>query len=216
VKGPDGRFGRGRSRDREGHPGGTGAPRDGLLGPEKPLLQQLGVKLDERGNVWTDQTKMTSVRESSPPATCAGSVAGRVGDPRGPPRRAARRSVTFVRRHGAAALAAAAAGVITADRAAPRRWVLRAGRPGGEMLRPAEAFQREHMHSVAQARSAARRAVRARVAERGAPVAAQATPAGDRRAAAPASSAAGRALRAGRRGSPARCPRPRRRRPGGR
>ncbi|TMA18930.1 MAG: glutamate synthase subunit beta [Deltaproteobacteria bacterium] len=33
----------------------------GFVGPEKPLLQQLGVKLDERGNVWTDQTRMTSV-----------------------------------------------------------------------------------------------------------------------------------------------------------
>ena len=33
----------------------------GFLGPEKPLLQQLGIKVDERGNVWTDQTKMTSV-----------------------------------------------------------------------------------------------------------------------------------------------------------
>jgi glutamate synthase (NADPH/NADH) small chain len=33
----------------------------GFVGPEKPLLQQLGVKLDERGNVWTDEGKMTSV-----------------------------------------------------------------------------------------------------------------------------------------------------------
>ncbi len=33
----------------------------GFLGPEKPLLQQLGVKLDERGNVWTDAQRMTSV-----------------------------------------------------------------------------------------------------------------------------------------------------------
>ena len=33
----------------------------GFQGPEKPLLQQLGVKLDERGNVWTDPTRMTSV-----------------------------------------------------------------------------------------------------------------------------------------------------------
>ena len=33
----------------------------GFVGPEKPMLQQLGVKLDDRGNVWTDQTRMTSV-----------------------------------------------------------------------------------------------------------------------------------------------------------
>jgi glutamate synthase (NADPH/NADH) small chain len=33
----------------------------GFTGPEKPLVQQLGVKLDERGNVWTDEGKMTSV-----------------------------------------------------------------------------------------------------------------------------------------------------------
>src|SRR5207253_11346817 len=33
----------------------------GFIGPEQPLLQQLGVKLDERGNVSTDQTRMTSV-----------------------------------------------------------------------------------------------------------------------------------------------------------
>ena len=62
MKGPDGRFG----------------PREiphtdaiiraelvllamGFVGPEKPLPQQLGVKLDERGNVWTDEGKMTSV-----------------------------------------------------------------------------------------------------------------------------------------------------------
>src|SRR5512138_161332 len=33
----------------------------GFTGPEKPLPTQLGVKLDERGNVWTDEHKMTSV-----------------------------------------------------------------------------------------------------------------------------------------------------------
>jgi glutamate synthase (NADPH/NADH) small chain len=33
----------------------------GFVGPEKPLLTQLGVKLDDRGNVWTDPTSMTSV-----------------------------------------------------------------------------------------------------------------------------------------------------------
>jgi glutamate synthase (NADPH/NADH) small chain len=33
----------------------------GFIGPEKPLVSQLGLKLDERGNVWVDQTRMTSV-----------------------------------------------------------------------------------------------------------------------------------------------------------
>jgi len=34
----------------------------GFLGPEKPgMLEQLGVKLTERGNVWADENKMTSV-----------------------------------------------------------------------------------------------------------------------------------------------------------
>jgi glutamate synthase (NADPH/NADH) small chain len=34
----------------------------GFLGPEKPgMLEQLGVKLTERGNVWCDENKMTSV-----------------------------------------------------------------------------------------------------------------------------------------------------------
>jgi glutamate synthase (NADPH/NADH) small chain len=33
----------------------------GFLGPEKGLPTDLGVKLDERGNVWTDDDKMTSV-----------------------------------------------------------------------------------------------------------------------------------------------------------
>ncbi len=33
----------------------------GFTGPEAPLPQQLGVKLTERGNVWTDGAKMTSV-----------------------------------------------------------------------------------------------------------------------------------------------------------
>ena len=33
----------------------------GFVGPERPALQQLGVKLDDRGNVWTDENKMTSV-----------------------------------------------------------------------------------------------------------------------------------------------------------
>src|SRR6267378_610296 len=62
VKGPDGRFG-----PREIPGTEKVIPADlvllamGFVGPEKPMLTQLGVKLDERGNVWTDQTKMTSV-----------------------------------------------------------------------------------------------------------------------------------------------------------
>jgi glutamate synthase (NADPH/NADH) small chain len=32
----------------------------GFLGPERGLPEQLGLKLDERGNVWTDENKMTS------------------------------------------------------------------------------------------------------------------------------------------------------------
>jgi len=62
VKGPDGRFG---PREMPGTekviPADLVLLAMGFVGPEKPMLQQLGVKLDERGNVWTDQTKMTSV-----------------------------------------------------------------------------------------------------------------------------------------------------------
>jgi glutamate synthase (NADPH/NADH) small chain len=62
VKGPDGRFG---PRELPGTekviPAELVLLAMGFVGPEKPLLQQLGVKVDERGNVWTDQTKMTSV-----------------------------------------------------------------------------------------------------------------------------------------------------------
>jgi len=62
VKGPDGRFG---PREIPGTEKVIQADlvllAMGFLGPEKPMLTQLGVKLDERGNVWTDQTKMTSV-----------------------------------------------------------------------------------------------------------------------------------------------------------
>jgi glutamate synthase (NADPH) small chain len=62
VKGPDGRFG---PREIPGLekviPADLVLLAMGFLGPEKPLLQQLGVKLDERGNVWTDPTRMTSV-----------------------------------------------------------------------------------------------------------------------------------------------------------
>jgi glutamate synthase (NADPH/NADH) small chain len=32
----------------------------GFLGPERSVPEQLGLKLDERGNVWTDENKMTS------------------------------------------------------------------------------------------------------------------------------------------------------------
>ena len=62
VKGPDGRFG-----PREVPGSEKVIPADlvllamGFTGPEKPMLQQLGVKVDERGNVWTDSTRMTSV-----------------------------------------------------------------------------------------------------------------------------------------------------------
>ncbi|MCA1825480.1 MAG: glutamate synthase subunit beta [Myxococcales bacterium] len=62
VRGPDGRFG-----PREIPGTEKVVPADlvllamGFVGPEKPMLQQLGVKLDERGNVWVDQTRMTSV-----------------------------------------------------------------------------------------------------------------------------------------------------------
>jgi glutamate synthase (NADPH) small chain len=62
TKGPDGRFG-----PKEIPGTGRTIPADlvllalGFTGPEKPMLQQLGVKLDDRGNVWTDDNKMTSV-----------------------------------------------------------------------------------------------------------------------------------------------------------
>jgi glutamate synthase (NADPH/NADH) small chain len=62
AKGPDGRFGP------KEIPGTMRTiPADlvllalGFVGPEKPMLQQLQVKLDDRGNVWTDENKMTSV-----------------------------------------------------------------------------------------------------------------------------------------------------------
>jgi glutamate synthase (NADPH/NADH) small chain len=62
VRGADGRMG---PREIPGSekviPAGLVLLAMGFLGPEKPLLQQLGVKLDERGNVWTDPTRMTSV-----------------------------------------------------------------------------------------------------------------------------------------------------------
>jgi glutamate synthase (NADPH/NADH) small chain len=61
VRGPDGRMG-----PREVTGSEKVIPADlvllamGFLGPEKSLPQQLGLKLDERGNVWTDPTRMTS------------------------------------------------------------------------------------------------------------------------------------------------------------
>jgi glutamate synthase (NADPH) small chain len=62
TKGPDGRFG-----PKEIPGSGRTIPADlvllalGFTGPEKPMLERLGVKLDDRGNVWTDDNRMTSV-----------------------------------------------------------------------------------------------------------------------------------------------------------
>jgi len=62
VKGPDGRLG-----PREVPGTERALPADlvllalGFVGPEKPMLQDLGVKIDDRGNVWTDAATMTSV-----------------------------------------------------------------------------------------------------------------------------------------------------------
>jgi glutamate synthase (NADPH/NADH) small chain len=62
TKGPDGRFG---PKEIPGTSRTLSADLVllalGFTGPEKPLVQQLGVKLDDRGNVWTDENKMTSV-----------------------------------------------------------------------------------------------------------------------------------------------------------
>ncbi|ABS25066.1 glutamate synthase subunit beta [Anaeromyxobacter sp. Fw109-5] len=62
AKGPDGRFG---PRELPGServiPANLVLLALGFVGPEKPMLKQLGVKLDDRGNVWTDEAKMTSV-----------------------------------------------------------------------------------------------------------------------------------------------------------
>jgi glutamate synthase (NADPH) small chain len=61
-KGADGRFG-----PREVPETTRTIPADlvllamGFVGPEKPLVEQLGVKLDPRGNVWVDENRMTSV-----------------------------------------------------------------------------------------------------------------------------------------------------------
>jgi glutamate synthase (NADPH/NADH) small chain len=62
VRGPDGRFG---PKEIPGSERVVTADLVllalGFVGPERPMLQQLGVKLDDRGNVWTDESKMTSV-----------------------------------------------------------------------------------------------------------------------------------------------------------
>jgi len=62
TKGPDGRFG-----PKEVPGSGRVIEADlvllalGFTGPEKTMLGQLGTKIDDRGNVWTDPNKMTSV-----------------------------------------------------------------------------------------------------------------------------------------------------------
>jgi glutamate synthase (NADPH/NADH) small chain len=62
AKGPDGRFG-----PKEVPGTQRTVPADlvllalGFVGPERPMLEQLQVKLDDRGNVWTDENKLTSV-----------------------------------------------------------------------------------------------------------------------------------------------------------
>jgi glutamate synthase (NADPH/NADH) small chain len=62
VKGPDGRMG-----PRELPGTDQVIPADlvllamGFLGPERTIVQELGLKVDDRTNVWTDPTKMTSV-----------------------------------------------------------------------------------------------------------------------------------------------------------
>ena len=62
VKGPDGRMGpRELTGTEKVIPADLVLLAMGFLGPERSLPQQLGLKLDERGNVWTDQTRQTSV-----------------------------------------------------------------------------------------------------------------------------------------------------------
>jgi glutamate synthase (NADPH/NADH) small chain len=62
AKGPDGRFG---PRELPGSERVISADLVllalGFVGPEKPMLKELGVKLDDRGNVWTDEARMTSI-----------------------------------------------------------------------------------------------------------------------------------------------------------
>jgi glutamate synthase (NADPH/NADH) small chain len=61
VKGQDGRFG---PREIPGTDRIVAADLVllalGFVGPERPVVQQLSLKLDERGNVWTDEDRMTS------------------------------------------------------------------------------------------------------------------------------------------------------------
>jgi glutamate synthase (NADPH/NADH) small chain len=61
VKGADGRFG---PREIPGTDRIVAADLVllalGFVGPERPIVQQLALKLDERGNVWTDEERMTS------------------------------------------------------------------------------------------------------------------------------------------------------------
>jgi len=61
AKGPDGRFGpQERPGSEETIPADLVLLALGFTGPERSLPGQLGCKLDERGNVWTDEQKMTS------------------------------------------------------------------------------------------------------------------------------------------------------------
>jgi glutamate synthase (NADPH/NADH) small chain len=62
TKGPDGRFGpQEKAGTEEVIPADLVLLALGFTGPEKPLPAQLGCKLDERGNVSTDEQRMTSV-----------------------------------------------------------------------------------------------------------------------------------------------------------
>jgi len=63
VKGADGRFGPKEVPGTEKvYPADLVLLALGFAGPEKEgLLADLGVKIDDRGNVWTDEEKMTSV-----------------------------------------------------------------------------------------------------------------------------------------------------------
>ena len=63
MRGPDGRFGPKEVPGTEKvYPADLVLLALGFAGPEKEgLLTDLGVKIDDRGNVWTDEEKMTSV-----------------------------------------------------------------------------------------------------------------------------------------------------------
>ena len=66
----------------------------GFTGPERSAIDQLGVKLTDRGTVSRDETWMTNVRgRLHRRRHAARSVADRLGHRRGPQRRARRRSV---------------------------------------------------------------------------------------------------------------------------